>query len=73
MPGFELTEEQREPESLARKFDEHEIYSRAPREFDEQEIFFPSIYAKKKPSTAGLMNFGRAQRSRRPYRPRRSR
>src|SRR5258708_6419827 len=55
MFGFELTDEQRELKTLARKFAEQEIIPRA-RECDEKEIF-PRDVAQKA-FDAGLMNFG---------------
>jgi len=55
MYGFELTEEQRELKSLARKFSENEIIPRA-KECDEKEIF-PRDVAQKA-FDAGLINFG---------------
>ena len=55
MLGFELTEEQQELKSLARKFAEQEIIPRA-RECDEKEIFPVDIC--QKAFDAGLMNFG---------------
>ncbi len=55
MFGFDLTEEQQELKSLARKFSEQEIIPRA-RECDEKEIF-PRDVAQKA-FDAGLINFG---------------
>ncbi len=55
MFGFELTDEQRELKSLARKFSEQEIIPRA-KECDEKEIF-PRDVAQKA-FDAGLINFG---------------
>src|SRR6202167_1689786 len=55
MFGFELTDEQRELKSLARKFSENEIIPRA-KECDEKEIF-PRDVAQKA-WDAGLINFG---------------
>ena len=55
MFGFELTDEQRELKSLARKFSENEIIPRA-REYDDKEIF-PRDVAQKA-WDAGLINFG---------------
>src|SRR5579859_6061176 len=54
MIGFDLTDEQRELKTLARKFSDQEIIPRA-REFDEGEIFPREICAKA--FAAGLMNF----------------
>ncbi len=55
MFGFDLTEEQQELKSLARKFSEQEIIPRA-KECDEKEIF-PRDVAQKA-FDAGLINFG---------------
>ena len=55
MFGFDLTEEQLELKSLARKFAEQEIIPRA-REYDEKEIFPRDVC--EKAFAAGLMNFG---------------
>jgi acyl-CoA dehydrogenase len=55
MLGFELTEEQRELKSLARKFAEQEIIPKA-REYDEKEIFPVDVC--QKAFDAGLINFG---------------
>lgn len=55
MFGFDLTDEQRELKTLARRFSEQEIIPRA-REYDEREIFPRDICAKA--FSAGLMNFG---------------
>jgi acyl-CoA dehydrogenase len=55
MLGFELTEEQTELKSLARKFTEQEIIPRA-REYDQKEIFPRDVC--EKAFAAGLMNFG---------------
>jgi acyl-CoA dehydrogenase len=55
MIGFDLTDEQLELKTLARKFSEQEIIPRA-REYDDREIFPRDICAKA--HAAGLMNFG---------------
>src|SRR5207253_9902993 len=55
MLGFELTEEQRELKTLAKKFTAQEIIPRA-REYDEKETFPVDVC--EKAFAAGLMNFG---------------
>ncbi len=55
MLAFDLTDEQRELKSLARKFAEQEIIPRA-REYDAKEIFPLDVC--EKAWAAGLMNFG---------------
>src|SRR6202011_1949247 len=55
MFGFEMSEEQRELKTLARKFAENEIIPRA-KECDEKEIFPRDIA--QKAFDAGLINFG---------------
>src|SRR5438132_12685170 len=55
MIGFDLTEQQRELEGLARRFSEQEIIPRA-REYDQAERFPRDIC--EKAFAAGLMNFG---------------
>jgi acyl-CoA dehydrogenase len=55
MIGFDLTEQQRELKSLARRFSEQEIIPRA-REYDEKELFARDVC--EKAFAAGLMNLG---------------